>query len=60
MSDIDHKNVEEELAELLKRCSPDTLEAAIAFRKTKDLKQIETIVLGVIDRHLEPEQRDIF
>ncbi|MEK9773025.1 MAG: phosphopantetheine-binding protein [Opitutae bacterium] len=60
MSDIDHKNVEEELAELLKRCSPDTLEAAIAFRKTKDLKQIESIVLGVIDRHLEPEQRDIF
>ena len=60
MSDVAHKNVEDELAELLKRCSPDTLKAALSFRKTKDVKQIETIVLGVIDRHLEPEQREIF
>ena len=60
MSDVAHKNVEDELAELLKRCSPDTLHAALLFRKTKDVQQIETIVLGVIDRHLEPEQREIF
>ena len=60
MSEISHKQIEDELAELLKRCSPDTLKAAPSFRKTKDVKQIETIVLGVIDRHLEPEQREIF
>lgn len=60
MSDIKSKNIEAELAELLKRCSANTLQAAIAFRKAKDFNQIETIVLGVIDRHLEPEQREVF
>ena len=60
MSDISQKQTEEELAELLKRCSAETLKAAISFRKSKDTGEIETIVLGIIDRHLEPEQREIF
>ena len=29
------------------------------FRKSKDAAQIETIVMGIIDRHLEPDQREI-
>jgi acyl carrier protein len=60
MTNADPKNAELELAELLKRCSPATLEAAIRFRETKDAKEIEPIVMGIIDRHLEPEQREIF
>lgn len=60
MSKTSHKQIEEELAELLKRCSPDTLQAAVSFRKSKDFSEIETIVLGIIDRHLEPEQREVF
>lgn len=60
MSDLDSKNTEAELAELLKRCSAETLQAAILFRKSQDVSQIESIVLGVIDRHLEPEQREVF
>ncbi len=49
----------EELRELLKRCPAGTFEAALAFRSEKDVSQIEKIVLGIIDRHLEPEQREI-
>ena len=60
MSEISHKQIEDELTELLKRCSPETLRAAISFRKSKDVNQIETIVLGIIDRHLEPDQREVF
>jgi acyl carrier protein len=60
MTYADPKNAELELSELLKRCSPATLEAGINFRKTKDTKEIEPIVMGVIDRHLEPEQKEIF
>jgi len=51
--------VEEDLKELLKRCPVGTYEAALRFRKDKDISQVETIVLGIIDRHLEPEQREI-
>ena len=51
--------VEEDLKELLKRCPVGTFEAALAFRKSKDISQVEIIVMGIIDRHLEPEQREI-
>jgi 3-hydroxyacyl-[acyl-carrier-protein] dehydratase len=49
----------DDLRDLLKRCPSGTYEAALAFRTKKDASQIETIVLGIIDRHLEPEQREI-
>lgn len=51
--------LEDDLRELLKRCPSGTLEAAIEFRKFKDASKIEPIVLGIIHRHLEPEQREI-
>ena len=54
----DH-SVHDDLRDLLKRCPAGTFEAAIAFRLDKDVTQIEKIVLGIIDRHLEPEQREI-
>ena len=52
-------SVQDELKELLKRCPVGTYEAAYAFRINKDVTQIEKIVMGIIDRHLEPEQREI-
>ncbi len=39
----------------LKRCSPETVEAAVRFRNTGDEKEIPTIVYGIIERHLAPE-----
>jgi len=60
MTSTDQKNTEQEMADLLKRCSPDTLAAAIKFRESKDIQEIEPIVLGIIDRHLEPEQKEVF
>ena len=59
MSTETNLSVEEDLKDLLKRCPPGTYEAALAFRKDKDAGQVETIVMGIIDRHLEPEQREI-
>ena len=59
MSTETNPSVEEDLKDLLKRCPPGTYEAALAFRKDKDAGQVETIVMGIIDRHLEPEQREI-
>ena len=52
-------SIQDDLKDLLKRCPAGTYEAALAFRQDKDFSQIETIVMGVIDRHLEPEQREI-
>ena len=56
MSSDPNTTVEEDLKELLKRCPPGTYEAALAFRKNKDIDQVEPIVMGIIDRHLEPDQ----
>ena len=55
-----NETIQEDLKDLLKRCPVGTYEAAISFRLNQDISQIEKIVLGIIDRHLEPEQREIF
>ncbi len=39
----------------LKRCSPQTIEAAVQFRTTGDASVLPTIVYGIIERHLAPE-----
>ena len=39
----------------LKRCTPETVEAAIRFRTTHDLGALPTVVYGIIERHLPPE-----
>lgn len=59
MTNEPESSVEEDLKELLKRCPPGTYESALLFRNNKDINQVEKIVLGIIDRHLEPEQREI-
>jgi 3-hydroxyacyl-[acyl-carrier-protein] dehydratase len=45
---------EERLRESLKRCSPATVEAALCYRRTKDVAQIPVVVLGIIARFTEP------
>ena len=59
MSSDTKPNVENDLKDLLKHCPPGTYEAALAFRNAKDIDQVEIIVMGIIDRHLEPDQREI-
>lgn len=46
------------LKETLKRCSPETIAAALAYRQSGDTSLLPTIVLGIIERFLEPEVVD--
>jgi acyl carrier protein len=48
---------ESALREALKRCSAPTLEAAVQFRKSHDIAQVPVIVIGVIERFVEPSLR---
>jgi acyl carrier protein len=59
MTSEEKVSVDEDLKELLKRCPAGTYEAARQFRESKDVSQIEQIVIGIIERHLEPEQKEI-
>lgn len=43
------------LRESLKRCSPETLQAALEFRNSKDASYLPVVVLGIIERFVEPE-----
>ena len=46
-----------ELRETLKRCSPETLAAAIAFRQTGNLEHVRPVVTGIIERFVERDLR---
>ena len=48
---------EEQLRESLKRCSPRTIAAAIEYRRTGRSEFLAPIVLGIIERFVEPEFR---
>jgi len=59
MSQASHTSPETEvLKELLKRCPKGTYEAALALRAHKDVAQVPVIVMGIIERHLEPYQKE--
>ncbi len=45
------------LREVLKRCSAPTYEAACQFRKTRNSEHLPAIVLGIIERYVEPDLR---
>lgn len=45
------------LREALKRCSASTYEAACQFRKTGNTEHLSAIVLGIIERYVEPDLR---
>ncbi len=50
---------ESALRESLKRCSPETIEAAVEFRKGGDISKINTVVLGIISRFVETDKRQL-
>jgi len=45
------------LRESLKRCSPSTFESAIQYRKTGNPEHLPAVVIGVIERFVEPDLR---
>lgn len=50
---------EEELRESLKRCPEKAVDAAIQFRSSRDPELVPVIVLGIIERFVEPDVRPI-
>src|SRR3954470_4762278 len=48
---------ESALREALKRCSPSTFEAAAQYRKTGNPEHVPAVVIGVVDRFVEPDLR---
>lgn len=48
---------ESALNEALKRCSPETLEAARQFRRTRDAQFLPKIIHGVVERYVERDLR---
>ncbi len=54
-SDQNREQSEAALRESLKRCSKATLEAALEFRKTGDTELLPVVIMGIIERFLEPD-----
>lgn len=48
---------ESELRESLKRCPEATIQAAIAFQSSRDPALVPVIVLGIVERFVEPDVR---
>ena len=48
---------ESTLRDSLKRCSPATIEAALAYRRTHEASHLPAIIIGVIERFVEPDLR---
>jgi 3-hydroxyacyl-[acyl-carrier-protein] dehydratase len=52
-------NKEAELRDALKRCPQPTIEAAIAFSETRDPDLLPTIIMGIVERFVEPDVRPV-
>lgn len=50
---------EDALRESLKRCSQETIDAAILYRESGDVSCVPTIVEGIAERFLEPDLRPL-
>ena len=48
---------EQPLRESLKRCPEAAVEAAVAFQESRNPDLVPVIVLGIIERYVEPEVR---
>lgn len=48
-----------ELREALKRCPESAIEAAVAYNENKDPELVPIIVLGILERFVEPEVRPV-
>lgn len=53
------ENQLESLKDALKRCPSGTFEAAVKFRTTGDMNQVPLLVLGIVERYIEPEQKTL-
>jgi 3-hydroxyacyl-[acyl-carrier-protein] dehydratase len=49
----------ENLKQSLRRCSPETVEAAIEYRKSNNPQFVAAIVTGIIERFLEPDLKPL-
>lgn len=49
---------EDELRKTLRRCPQPAIEAAVEFRRSGDPELVPVIVLGILERFVEPEARD--
>jgi acyl carrier protein len=47
------------IAQLLKRCRPEVIAAAEHYRQSPDVGLLPVIVLGVFERFMEPERREL-
>lgn len=56
-NEVNPSQEEQELRDALKRCSPETIAAAIQFRQSNDANLANPIVIGILARFIEPEQR---
>lgn len=57
---FDHALTAEEesrLREALKRCSPATIDAALAYRTSGEIRNVPAVVVGVIERYVDREHR---
>ncbi len=50
-------DAEQNLRDALKRCTPETVEAAVRFRQTGDPALVNIIILGILERFMDPEMR---
>lgn len=48
---------ESSLRDILKRCPAQAIEAAVQFRKTKNPELLPVVIIGVIERFVEPDLR---
>lgn len=48
---------ETQLRESLRRCSEATIQAALAYRRTKSPEHTLAVVVGIIERYVDPELR---
>lgn len=48
---------EAELRESLKRCPAPAVEAAVQYRRTGDVSEVPTVILGILARFVEPDIR---
>ena len=45
------------LRDSLKRCSSSTIEAALAYRRRHDPELLPSIIIGIVERYVEPDLR---
>src|SRR5471030_1043741 len=51
------EEIEAALRDSLKRCTPATIEAALAYRRHADPKHLPAIIIGIVERYVEPDLR---